>query len=194
MGDRQQELQRRWRRVVAGESAAAVFADARPAWSWATYHSADIQIAAKSVEAIRRGDFRLVLGDFHGGDNPIAQGLFAHRHPQDGAVLARIAEEMGPGVHLLPPRRGVVEMTARAYPVYGVDGDVVVTAGDEPPPRNTRAVSIRDVVIETGARGTARVRSTSRSPTCCSCRSSSPPFAASTSSVTPASARPSGGR
>jgi hypothetical protein len=150
MGDGQAELQRRWRRVAAGEPAATVFADARPAWSWATYHSADIQIAANSVDAIRRGDFRLVLGDFHGGDNPIAQGLFAHRHPQNGAVLARIAEEIGPGVQLLPPRRGVVEMTARAYPVYGVDGDVVVTAGDEPPPRDTRAVDIADVVVERG--------------------------------------------
>ena len=150
MGDEQRELQDRWRRVVAGEPAAEVFADAAPAWSWATYHSADIQIAAPDAGAVRRGDFQLVLGDFHGGDNPIAQGLFAHRHPQNGAVLARVASEIGPGVHLLPPRRGVVEMTARAYPVYGVDGDVVVTTGDEPPPRNTRAVGIGDVVVSDG--------------------------------------------
>jgi hypothetical protein len=88
-----------------------------------------------------------VLGDFHGGGNPLAQGLFAHRHPHNGAVLARIADDIGPGVHLLPPRRGVVDMSARAYPVYG---DIVVATGDEPPPSGTHAVDISAVVVERG--------------------------------------------
>jgi hypothetical protein len=157
MGDEQRELQRRWASVVGGgevagiaERAAAAFADHVPSWRWATYHSADIQIAAADAQAIARGDFELVLGDFHGGDNPLAQGLFAHRHPHNGAVLERVAEDVGPNVHLLPPRRGVVEMTARSYPVYGVEGDVVVTVGDEPPPPRTRAVGIGEVMVDEG--------------------------------------------
>jgi hypothetical protein len=157
MGDEQRELQRRWADVVGGgdasgvaERAAAAFADHAPAWRWSTYHSTDMQIAAADGDAIRRGEFQLVLGDFHGGDNPLAQGLFAHRHPQNGTVLARIGDEIGPRVHLLPPRRGVVDMTARMYPVYGVEGDVVITAGEEPPPTGTQAVGIGEVVVDDG--------------------------------------------
>jgi hypothetical protein len=69
------------------------------------------------VDAIARGDFLVVLGDFHGGINPLAQGLFGLRHPDPAAMLARIAAESGPGVRLAPPRRGVVEMTARGWPI-----------------------------------------------------------------------------
>jgi hypothetical protein len=127
MGDEQRELQRRWASVVAGDVAPAdAFADWTPAWHGSNHHSADVQIAAPSADAIARGDFLLVLGDFHGGDNPIAQGLFGLRHPDPTALLARIADEAGAGVHLSPPRRGVVEMTARSWPLYP-RGDVVVS-------------------------------------------------------------------
>ena len=81
MGDEQRELQRRWASVVAGEPAADVFGDWTPAWHGSAYHSADLQIAAASADAVARGDFLVVLGDFHGGDNPLAQGLFGLRHP-----------------------------------------------------------------------------------------------------------------
>ena len=102
MADERRELQRRWAAVVdgdvagVGERAAVAFADHEPAWRWSAYHSADVQIAAADADAVRRGEFLLVLGDFHGGDNPLAQGLFAHRHPQPGAIAARTTGEIGP--------------------------------------------------------------------------------------------------
>ena len=76
-------------------AAADAFADWTPAWHGSTYHSADLQIAAASAEAIARGDFLVVLGDFHGGDNPLDQGLFGLRHPDPAAMLRRIADEAG---------------------------------------------------------------------------------------------------
>ena len=87
MADEQRELQRRWASVADGdaagaaERAAVTFADHEPAWHGSAYHSVDIQIAAADADAIRRGDFLIVLGDFHGGNNPLGQGLFARRHP-----------------------------------------------------------------------------------------------------------------
>jgi lantibiotic biosynthesis dehydratase-like protein len=130
MGDEQRELQRRWAAVVSGaRSGAEAFADWTPAWHGSNYHSADLQLAASSTEAIARGDFLIVLGDFHGGNNPLAQGMFGLRHPDPAAMLARIADESGPGVRLAPPRRGVVDMTARGWPMFPPD-DVVV-GGDE---------------------------------------------------------------
>ncbi|HYH88315.1 MAG TPA: lantibiotic dehydratase, partial [Solirubrobacteraceae bacterium] len=86
LGDEQRELQRRWASAVDGDAAA--FADWTPAWYGSGYHSADLQIAAASADAVARGDFLIVLGDFHGGDNPLAQGLFGLRHP-DPADLRR---------------------------------------------------------------------------------------------------------
>ena len=155
MADEQRELQRRWASVVAGDvagvagRAAVAFADHEPAWRWSAYHSADIQIAAADADAVRRGDFLIVLGDLHGGGNPLVQGLFAHRHPQPGTIAARTASEIGPRVELLPPRRGPVDMTARMFPAYA-QGDVLVLSGDEPTPPGTRTVQIADVVLADG--------------------------------------------
>jgi Lantibiotic dehydratase, N terminus len=142
MGEEQRELQRRW---AAGDA----FADWTPAWHGSGYHSADLQIAAASTEAVARGEFLVVLGDFHGGDNPLAQGLFGLRHPDPAAMMRRIAAETGPAVHLSPPRRGVVEMSARSWPMYP-EGDTVVVSGDEPAPDGTRRVALEDVVLDDG--------------------------------------------
>ncbi len=150
MGDEQRELQRRWASMVAGEATAAdAFADWTPAWHGSAYHSADLQIAAASTDAVARGDFLVVLGDFHGGANPLAQGLFGLRHPDPEAMMRRIAAETGPGVHLSPPRRGVVEMTARSWPMYA-EGDILVMSGDEPAPAGTRRVALEDVFVADG--------------------------------------------
>jgi hypothetical protein len=155
LADEQRELQRRWASVTDGdvdglvERAEAAFGDYEPAWRHAVHYSVDIQIAAATADALRSGDFLVVLGDFHGGSNPLMQGVFANRHPEPGAVRARIAAEIGPRVALLPPRRGPVDMTARMYPVFN-DGDIVVTAGDEPAPAGTVGVPIGHVVLSAG--------------------------------------------
>jgi hypothetical protein len=64
-------------------------------------------------------------------------------------MLRRIAEEAGPGVHLSPPRRGGVEMTARRWPQYP-EGDVVVAGGDEPAPPGVTRVALEDVDVHDG--------------------------------------------
>jgi hypothetical protein len=64
-------------------------------------------------------------------------------------MMRRIAAEAGPGVHLSPPRRAVVEMTARSWPMYP-EGDIVVMSGDEPAPAGTRRVALEDVVVGDG--------------------------------------------
>ena len=192
MGEDQGELQRRWAAVAAGEVAAAdAFADWTPAWHGSSYHSADLQIAAASTDAVARGDFLIVLGDFHGGDNPLGQGLFGLRHPDPAAMMRRIAAEVGPGVHLSPPRHGAVPMTARSWPMYA-EADTVVMSGDEPAPAGTTRIALEDVIVEDGQSRTARARSARRSRTSFPCRSSSPRCAASTRSARGAGARRSG--
>jgi hypothetical protein len=57
--------------------AAATFADHGPAWPLSVFHSADMQIAARDLAAIEAGNHLAVAGDFHGGNNPLMQGLFS---------------------------------------------------------------------------------------------------------------------
>src|SRR6478609_5823331 len=101
LADEQRELRERF--------ADGNFADWQPAWHGSCFHSADLQLTRDGL---------IVLGDFHGGDNPLLQGLFGLRHPDPDGLLRRYAETAGPGVHLSPPRHGAVPMTARSWPLY----------------------------------------------------------------------------
>jgi hypothetical protein len=153
-----EELQRRWATLLdAGEDAtiaeraAAAFADHRPAWPTSVYHSTDLHIAAPSTDAIRRGDFQIVIGDFHGGSNPLIQGIFARRHPHPDAVPERVDTDVRPHVVVLFRRGGVIPMTARMFPVLGGKSSVLVASGAlEAAPEGTRAISITDLTVADG--------------------------------------------
>lgn len=90
------EFQRRWAEVLsipAGEKhvsytskelrsrVQAAFAAPRPGWKSALYHSPDVMIAAANVEAIKSGDFELVLGEMHITSNTLRALLFLSQHP-----------------------------------------------------------------------------------------------------------------
>jgi hypothetical protein len=104
------ELERRLDAILAdpdpatiGARAAAGFADHLPAWPLAVFESVDILIAARSEAAIAAGDFLVVIGDVHPGDNPLRQGLFAHRHPRPSELQRMLAADAGSLVPLLLP-------------------------------------------------------------------------------------------
>ena len=157
LGGETAELQRRWDALldaaggtaIAGRAATA-FADYGPAWPGSVYHSADLPIAATDTAAIERGDFRIVLGDFHGGVNPLGQGIFALRHPDPGAVRAHIDADVGPRVLLLPPRAGVVPMTARLFPELGRRDVHVVPGPLDAAPEGVRAIGIGELTVADG--------------------------------------------
>lgn len=107
------ELQRRVEDVLRdpdpatlAERAAAAFADREPAWRESVYHSADVQIAAASLEAVAAGDYLAVIADVHPGDNPLVQGLFGHRHPDPEWFDRAFATEVGARWPLLMPPWG----------------------------------------------------------------------------------------
>ncbi|MFZ0040863.1 MAG: lantibiotic dehydratase [Solirubrobacteraceae bacterium] len=115
------ELQRRCAAVVdAGDAAtiaaraAAAFTDHGPGWPLSVNHSADVLIAAADLEAIEAGEFRVVIGDFHGGTNPLQQGLFSTRFPDPDRFRALVHAGVGePIVFPGPPRTPAVRMSAR---------------------------------------------------------------------------------
>jgi hypothetical protein len=106
------ELQRRWAqlledpdRTTIGERARARFSDYGPAWPISVFHSPDIQIAAADVGAVERGDYLVVIGDYHQGTSPLGQGLFSYRHPDRQRFLETWGSDVGtPTIYPLPPR------------------------------------------------------------------------------------------
>ena len=63
----------------------------------AAFQSIDLQLAARDVDAIAAGDCLGVLGDIHLGNNPLVQGVFAHRHPDPQRFLADLVATIGDG-------------------------------------------------------------------------------------------------
>jgi DNA-binding CsgD family transcriptional regulator len=78
-----------------------------PGWSFARHHSPDVMMAAESVEAARRGDFQLVMGELHVGRNTIGASLFVSQHPS--------VEELFRYVELDLPEVKAVPMTPKAW-------------------------------------------------------------------------------
>jgi hypothetical protein len=116
-----EELQRRCAAIIdAGDAtqiaarAAAAFADHGPGWPLSVNHSADVLIAAADLQAIEAGQFLVVIGDFHGGTNPLLQGLFSTRFPDPDRFRTLIHADVGvPIVFASPPRTPAVRMSAR---------------------------------------------------------------------------------
>jgi lantibiotic biosynthesis dehydratase-like protein len=153
-----EELQRRWASLLdggddatIGERAAAAFDDFGEAWPFAVFYSADLQIAAAGIDAIEQGDFRIVIGDFHGGSNPLMQGIFARRHPDPAAFGAWVSADVGRKVVYVPPRGGFVPMTARMFPFFrGDDYTHIVSGPRDAPPDGVRALNISELNVDDG--------------------------------------------
>ena len=125
---------------TAGNRAAAMFADHRPAWPTSVFQSVDVQIAAPDVTAVAREDWLAVIGDMHAGANPLVQGLFGHRHPDPPAMLRLIRNALGrPLPILLPPFTPSMGQDGRGMPMTAHDDVHFAAMADTraQPPRRT---------------------------------------------------------
>jgi hypothetical protein len=135
LGDEVDELQRRFAKVLAdpdpatiGERAAAVFSDRVPAWRHAAFHSIDLMVAAHDEADVTAGDWLAVVGDIHLGNNPLMQGVFAHRHPNPSTLLRLQHNAVGSRFPVLvPPFAPGIGVDARGAPLLP-DGAVRIAA------------------------------------------------------------------
>lgn len=95
------------------QSVGTLFKAPHPGWSSARYHSPDIMIAASGPDAIRRGDYHLVLGELHPGVNTLKTWLFVSQHPDASQLFAATLADLPPGQIALVPSREVGGATAR---------------------------------------------------------------------------------
>ncbi|HEY7414026.1 MAG TPA: lantibiotic dehydratase, partial [Ktedonobacteraceae bacterium] len=70
-------------------------------WPSACYHSPDILIAATGPEAIQRGDYTLVLGEFHLSLNTLDLMLLVSQHPAPAELFQAVAADL-PAPRVVP--------------------------------------------------------------------------------------------
>jgi hypothetical protein len=69
------------------------FAAPGPGWTWARYSSPDLMIDAASADAINRGEFELVLGEFAMASHTLLTRTSLAHHRDPGSLFALIDED-----------------------------------------------------------------------------------------------------
>ncbi|PRY36946.1 lantibiotic dehydratase [Umezawaea tangerina] len=125
------EFQDRWARVlevpagvrehsVRAEEIAGRVAELFPSsplpWSSARYLSPDLMIAADGPNALRRGDFTVVLGELHLATNTVESRLFVERHPDRVRLLAASARDHADRRIYSVPTKDWPQVNSRVYP------------------------------------------------------------------------------
>ncbi|MFJ5543387.1 thioesterase domain-containing protein [Micromonospora chalcea] len=73
----------------------AVFPGAGPEWSNAAIHSPDLQICATDADALRRGDYTVVLGELHAAWSSFDCAVFTPSHPDVERLREALAADLG---------------------------------------------------------------------------------------------------
>jgi hypothetical protein len=138
----------------------AAFAAPRAGWPNARFHSPDVMIAASGQDAIRRGDYKFVLGELHPGEITISNWIFVGQHPSPEELFQALEIDL-PEARVLPiaarhqpganARTSLVLHTSRDYFLdYSLDSAYTAP---------TRTLSLGNIVFEkSGARLIARTR------------------------------------
>lgn len=165
------ELQARWAKILPLDSA-----DRRAAFTAASlgprvaeaflarplpfprilHHAPDVMIAAKSAEAICRGDYRFILGEVHAGYATQSQPLFARLHPRPRDLVDAWEYDVGRRSFVFPTLPSPERRTR-----YSDSDRVFELACNEglPRRRHGRVIALSDLVAEETADGlTVRTR------------------------------------
>lgn len=102
-------------------------------WKSPIYHSPDLMIAAASVDAIRSGDYQLVLGEMHASVNTLRPAFFSEHHPIPGELKRFFAlDQVFPRAVPLIPKSLWPAKTARLRPVLITPKDFRIEFVPEP--------------------------------------------------------------
>jgi hypothetical protein len=127
----------------------AAFKAPRPGWRAACYHSPDLMIAARSVEAINRGDYHLVMGELHLALNTMNASLRVSQSPRPEELIRALDLDL-PEPRLVPVNpKNWAGATARTLPalISAKDFRLVLTSEPHEVPAS-QAVPIGSLVVE----------------------------------------------
>jgi hypothetical protein len=125
----------------------AAFDAPKAGWPYARYHSPDLMIAAASDEAIRRGDYQLVLGELHVGMNTMGSFYFLSQHPAPEDLFRWLEFDI-PEIRLVPVTPKTM-VTSRNYPVFVSPKDLRLELSRDPSSvPHSKALAIGALVVE----------------------------------------------
>jgi hypothetical protein len=127
----------------------AAFDAPRAGWRTARYHSPDVLIDAPSVEAIRRRDYQLVLGEMHRAANPLLTSFYGEQPPSLEELLGYFERDL-PEPRLVPvPSKDWPTLSTRSPLVLASPKDFLLAVfPDACGIPKSQAVSIGELVME----------------------------------------------
>lgn len=127
----------------------AAFRAPRAGWQFGRYHSPDVMIAASGPEAIRRGDYLLVMGELHCAVNTLGAALFIHQHPTPEDHFRAVELDMGKPRLVPASPKSWPNATLRTRQILQSPRDIRITLGhDSIPEPGTDAIPISEMVVE----------------------------------------------
>lgn len=143
----------------------ATFAAPGPGWTAACHQSPDIMIAATDLDAIRRGDYQLVLGELHAGVNALDTAVLLEMHPRRDELDDFFERDLKcPRIVPVLPKDWPGSTVRTNSPVVTSETRLLETGFDRAAGPRERVLAMSDlVVVEDGDR--LVVRSHSGAPT-----------------------------
>ena len=143
------EVERRWsellpfapgaRRVAFDSAALAprvreLFAAAGPGWRNARQHTPDLMIAASSLQAIRRGEYEVVLGEIHVAANTLDSAACNAQHPCPDELLTAHGRDLPEACVLALPPKDWPKITTRTHRAFVLPWHYFLQTGLDPAP------------------------------------------------------------
>ena len=157
-------LQQRWAEILAipsgarrvnfsseelSSKVARAFDAPGPGWREACHHSPDLMIAAASVEAIRHGDYEVILGEMHTGMNTLASALFVAQHPQQEELAGAMEQDLpDPRVAFVQSRDWPKTTLRTTAALVGAKDYALETGFDTAGPPRDRILKASALVVE----------------------------------------------
>ncbi len=130
----------------------AAFDAERPGWPFARYQSPDLMLAASSVEAARRGEYQLVLGELHIGLNTLGAPYFVGQHPTPEKLFDALDLDV-PEIRLVTVTPKAM-ITGRNHPIFVTPKDLRLEFTRDPSNvRRERSLPIAETLIDETADG-----------------------------------------
>jgi hypothetical protein len=161
----QAELREHWTRIInAPEGARHVrlsssdiagqvreaFEEPGDGWNLSRYVSPDVIVVADSTQAVRRGDFELLIGELHVALNTIGASLFVMQHPDAQSLMDETSADFpGPRVMPMLPKEQPPRWSTRSRPCLVQPEDYYVGMVDyTADPHRPRTTMAADVNVE----------------------------------------------
>ena len=143
--DEQWRAERQSRELM--ERVEKAFAAPWAGWSRGQYHSPDVMIAAESIDAIRRGDYLLVMGEFHMGRNTLSASSRFEQHPDPPQLIKAVESDL-PKRQAIPMILKESSLARTNFRLISPDDYRIEFEANSFTPDRDRALPIAELVVE----------------------------------------------